>query len=77
MKKKSKNLRNGFLMKKSGLLLTQYTKNWGETTSFYGARAALPLEEEDRVEREKEKIVITHRNHGLENSTFLVRYPML
>jgi len=28
------------------------------------------LEEEDRVVREKEKIIITHRNNGLESSTF-------
>jgi len=35
------------------------------------------LKEEDRVGREKEKIIITHRNHGLESSTFFMRYPML
>ena len=37
---------------------------------FPGARAALPLEEKDRVGREKEKIIITHRNYGLKSSTF-------
>ena len=68
-------------MKKSGLLLTQCTKKprnryWGETTNFYEARAALLLKKEDRVRREKEKIIITQRNHELKNSTFffLMRY---
>ena len=49
----------------------------GRNHQFLGARAALPLKEEDRVGREKEKIIISHRNHGLENNIFLVRYPML
>ena len=49
----------------------------GRNHQFLGARAALPLEEEDIVGREKEKIIITHKNHGLKNSTFLVRYPKL
>ena len=42
----------------------------GRNHQFLGARAALPLEEEDRVGREKEKIIITHRNHRLESSIF-------
>jgi len=42
----------------------------GRNHQFLGARATLPLKEEDRVGREKEKIIITHRNYRLENSIF-------
>ena len=46
MRKGSTNHRNSFLMKKSCLLLTQYTRNHefaigGETTNFYGVNATL------------------------------------
>ena len=49
----------------------------GRNHQFLESSCRTPIGGKDRVGREKEKIVITHRNYGLENSTFLVRYPML
>jgi hypothetical protein len=67
MKKESTNHRNGFLMEKPCLLLTnaQETMNLPleETTSFYRVNATLLI---DEIEGEKEKIIITrrHYHHG-------------
>jgi hypothetical protein len=64
MKKESTNHRNGFLMEKPCLLLTnaQQTMNLPleETTSFYRVNATLLI---DEIEGEKEKIIITRRHY--------------
>jgi hypothetical protein len=65
MRKESTNYRNGFLMEKPCLLLTECTRKisyWEETTSFYRVNAMLLIGE---TRREKQK-TITRRHCNYE-----------